>query len=223
MKEIIKVAIVDDSKVTLRNLAELIDYDKEIKISGTYSRARIFLDAMKRIDKSEYPDVVLTDIDMPDMNGVNMILVAKAQYPEIKFLILTVHDDESFLFDAIKVGASGYLLKDDKISILINQIKTLIRDGGAPMSPIIARKTLDLVQRIPESKGKVISHELPELTEREIEILKLMVAGHNYEQIATIIHVTKNTVKKHISNMYNKLHISSKAQAIKIANRNGLI
>ena len=167
------------------------------------------------------PDIVLMDIDMPDLDGIDTVAIAKAVYPQIKFLMLTVYDDEDLLFKAIKAGASGFLLKDEKIMVIEQHIHNLYKGIDAPMSPSIAQKALALINK---SQMKEIAKEeslFPqpvEVSTREIEVLQLLVDGYNYKDIADKLFISYNTVKKHVSNIYEKLHVTSKAQAIKVSN-----
>jgi len=219
----IHCVIVDDDLKTRQNLADLMSFDQEVTIDHTCNSAASFLSYMDSISEEKQPTLVLSDIDMPGMNGIEMVLLAKAKYPALKFLMLTVHDEDEYLFKAIKAGASGYLLKDDKVSKINQQIKALCYDDAVPISSIIAKKILGLIQKIPATLPKTTPESMFNLSEREVEILRALVDGHSYEKIAKLHFITKNTVKKHISNIYSKLHVSSKAHAIKIANNYGLI
>ena len=149
----------------------------------------------------------------------------KTLYPELRFLMLTVFDDEDKIFEAIKAGADGYVLKNEKVSLIIDSVIQLAEYGTAPISPRIARKTLDLLMNASIEKMEKDDKEEYDyaLSERETEILKLMTDGYSYKQTATKLFISSNTVKKHLANIYHKLHVTSKAQAIKIATRNKLI
>ncbi|MGB4929476.1 MAG: response regulator transcription factor, partial [Chitinophagales bacterium] len=139
-------------------------------------------------------------------------------YPEVKFIMLTVFDDDDKLFEAIKAGASGYFLKDEKITTILEGLKQAIYEEGAPMSPRIARKTLNLMVN-PLVNEKSVT-EPSDLSNREMEILKLLVQGSDYKAIAEKLFISPNTVRKHIANIYTKLQVSSKIQLVNLAAKN---
>ncbi len=216
----IPIAIVDDKSQNRASLCEQIKYSNDIEVLFTAANGIQFLERMKELVTTVFPLVVLMDIEMPEMDGIQTVQYAHALYPEIKFLMLTVFDDDDKIFEAIKAGACGYLLKDEKISVITDYIKQLVEIGGVPMSPRIARKAMDLLMKasIPEQVATAASGSLLyELSKRESEVLKLLVDGLDYRNIAEKLFLSSHTVRKHIANIYEKLHVSSKAQAIKIA------
>ena len=156
------------------------------------------------------------DVEMPVLNGIQTVSVAAGRYPATRFIMLTVFDDDDKIFEAIKAGACGYLLKDDSIQSIYQGIKEAVEIGGAPMSPGIARKVLALLSKATVEEKKTDEHPT-EISEREMEILKLQVNGLEYKAIAEQLFISPNTVRKHIDNIYQKLHINSKAQAIRLA------
>jgi|GEM_PF-18809 len=212
----IRVAIVDDNKATVQSLSEVLNYNPKTTVSFIARSGIEFLEKIKSIHPDQFPDVVIMDVNMPVMNGIEAVRQGKILYPEVKFLMLTVFDDEDTLFEAIRAGASGYLLKDERASVILSHIENLMEDGSSPMSPRIARKTLDLLA----ASGKPIAGkqivELKDLTAREKDVLYLLVDGLEYRDISERLHISPHTVRKHISNIYEKLHISSKAQAIRL-------
>jgi DNA-binding NarL/FixJ family response regulator len=221
----IPIAIVDDKSQNRISLCEQIKYSNEMEVLFTAANGLVFLEKMKEIATGVFPQVVLMDIEMPEMDGIQTVQYAHALYPDIKFLMLTVFDDDDKIFEAIKAGANGYLLKDEKISLITDYVKQLVEIGGVPMSPRIARKAMDLLMKasLPDqATTPVIDGPLYELSKRETEVLKLLVDGYEYRVIAEKIFLSTHTVRKHIANIYNKLHVSSKAQAIKIATMTGL-
>lgn len=222
MKQDLRIAIVDDNRDTLINLEELLSFDSDISEIITYNSGLDFIKKLKLQEKEFHPKVVLMDIDMPNMNGIQTVLISKAQFPHINFIMLSIHDDENFLFQAIKAGASGYLLKDEKLSTIITQIKLLQNEGGAPMSPIIAKRTMELIQKMSSPLNQKDENIKTNLSERELEVLKLLVNGSSYNNIAEQLFISINTVKKHIGSIYSKLHVTSKAQAIKMAHFYGI-
>ena len=221
----ISVGIVDDKSQNLSSFTERLNFSEDIAIDLTASSGNEFLDQLKKLPFRSHPFVVLMDIAMPGLDGIETVRTAKLLYPHVHFLMLTVFDDDDKLFEAIKAGADGYLLKNEKLSVIIDCIVQLSVTGSAPMSPRIARKTLDLLIKasLPGAENKSAEKTDYALSDRETEILKLTVDGYGYKMIAEKLFISNHTVRKHISNIYNKLHVSSKAQAIKIATNNKLI
>lgn len=223
----ITIAIVDDKSQNRISLAEKMRFSDGMETVFSASNGADFLDQVKSLTASQRPQVVLMDIEMPVMNGIEAVRIGKQLYPEIKFLMLTVFDDDDKIFEAIKSGADGYLLKDEKISLIIDCIQQLVEIGGAPMSPRIARKALDLLMHASVEKSQVrepsAKKELYSLSDRETEVLHLLIDGYTYRTIAEKLFLSTHTVRKHIANIYEKLHVTSKAQAIKIATNDKLI
>lgn len=221
----ISVGIVDDKSQNLHSFTERLNLSDDIAISFTASSGNEFLDQMKKLPFRSQPSVILMDIAMPGLDGIETVRTGKLLYPDIHFLMLTVFDDDDKIFEAIKAGADGYLLKNEKLAAIIDCIVQLAETGSAPMSPRIARKTLDLLLKatLPGAENKTAEKKDYALSDRETEILKLTVDGYGYKMIAERLFLSSHTVRKHIANIYNKLHVSSKAQAIKIATNNGLI
>lgn len=216
MNKMIKVAIVDDKQINRNSLAEKLKTKNNIKILFTAQNGEDFFEKMK--ESNELPDLVFMDIDMPVMNGIEAVNSAAEVYPNTKFLMLTVFDDDDKIFEAIKAGAVGYLLKDENPDRLINALYEVVEFGGAPMSPRIARKSLQMLSKVKIDDRKVQDSVL---SEREMEILKGLVDGKDYKQLATEINLSPNTVRTHITNIYKKLHVNNKTQAIKIAMKKG--
>jgi DNA-binding NarL/FixJ family response regulator len=216
--ERIRLSIVDDNFHTRQSIRELLGYSQGIEIVMLAESGKNFLGHLKDMPEAELPDIVLMDIDMPELDGIDTVAIAKSIYPQIKFLMLTVYDDEELLFKSIKAGASGFLLKDEKIAVIEQHLWNLHKGIDAPMSPSIAQKALMLINR---SRIDITSDENPvvpfEVSTREIEVLQLLVDGHNYKDIGDKLFISYNTVKKHVSNIYEKLHVTSKAQAIKVS------
>jgi DNA-binding NarL/FixJ family response regulator len=220
MMSSIRVAIVDDKRLLREALFNNISYYKEINIVLQACDGSNFLDSIKKLKDSERPQVVLMDIEMPVMDGIETVAIAKDLYPQMHFLMLTVFDDDDKLFEAIKAGASGYLLKDEKVSNIVKAIAEIVYEGGVPMSPCIARKALALLRNTPniaEPAKPEADEENHLLSAREMEILNRIVDGLNYQEIGERLFISPHTVRKHIANIYDKLHVSNKASAIKVA------
>lgn len=213
-----RIAIVDDNIVnrkTIRsNLASLQQFD----ISLEAINGEDFLNKLHLLGKEKFPQLVLMDIDMPVMNGIEAIAIGTYKYPDVKFLILSIFDDDEKIFEAIQAGASGYILKDEEPKFLAEAINNALEYNGVPMSPAIARKTLEWMKSIPiPNMEKPVHAEI--LSEREIEILRLMSEGINYKKIAERLFISPLTVRTHTSNIYEKLHVNSKIEAIQIAHK----
>jgi len=220
--EMILVAIVDDKVINRTYRKDELEYSGKIKIVFTAQNGKEFLEKMAESKKEELPQIVLMDIDMPEMNGIDTVKIAKTIYPETEFLMLTVFDEYDKIFEAIKAGASGYLLKDENTDSLINYIEQVKEFKTVPMSPTVARKALKLLsEEYKETKENLGQYY--HLTPRENEVLKGLVNGLDYKEIAEQLFVSPNTIRNQITSIYQKLHVSSKVDAVKIALKTGLI
>jgi DNA-binding NarL/FixJ family response regulator len=224
----LQIAIVDDMPNIRQMLRQKLAAQPDIKVLFTATNGKDFLEKMKAGDGGEMPDVVLMDLDMPELNGIETIAHASVVYPAVRFLVLTVFDDDEKIFDAIKVGAGGYLLKDDKLTDIVAALQELVEFGGVPMSPQVARKALRMLSQaqLPAVTNENVTPPKAsgfDLTKREIEILTLMVDGKDSNEIATSLFLSVHTVRKHIANIYNKLHVCSRVQAIKVAIKNNWV
>ncbi len=218
------IAIVDDKRSIRQALQERFENSDTYKVLFTAENGKDFLEKMMAARKSIMPDVVLMDIDMPIMTGIEAVAQAKEVYPQTKFLMLSIFDEDDKIFEAIKAGANGYLLKDEPLEKIKEAIRNLLDDNGAPMSPSIARKALDLLMNAKVEINKETSAEHYDLSEREKEVLKHLVNGLEYKEIAALINTSPNTVRNQITNIYKKLHVTSKAQAIrKVINKKWFI
>jgi len=214
----IKIALVDDHYHTRQSLNELLSFSQFCTVVQVCESGKQFLKLLKEQTPEQKPEIVLMDVDMPELDGIDTVAIAKTVYPEIKFLMLTVYDDEELLFRSIKAGASGFLLKDEKVNVIERHIRNLHEGIDAPMSPSIARKALSLIHRSDLKSNPREENVQPpfEVSSREIEVLQLLVDGYNYKDIGEKLFISYNTVKKHVANIYEKLHVTSKAQAIKV-------
>jgi DNA-binding NarL/FixJ family response regulator len=154
------------------------------------------------------PDIVITDLGLPGMKGNELIIRIKQKLPQQQFLVCTIHDDNESIFEALQSGASGYILKEP---VTVDEISKAIRDlymGGAPMSPFIARKVLTTFQK------PLVKNEQSLLSQREKQVLELLAKGLLYKEIAQQLGVTSETIKKHLKNIYQKLQVQNKIEAI---------
>lgn len=211
----IHVAIVDDKQPNRVSLSEKLSGVNNFNVTFMAANGEEFMEAMK-IQK-QLPDIVLMDIDMPVMNGIEAVSRASGLYPQTKFVMLTVFDDDDKIFEAIKAGAIGYLLKDESVRQIIEAIKQIIEFGGSPMSPRIARKALQLLMG---AKVEPRQKEETVLSAREMDILKGLVEGLDYKGVADKLFISPHTVRTHITKIYQKLHVSSKTQAVMVAVKN---
>lgn len=217
----IKIALVDDNPVNRNSFIQKIESFTEIDLCLVASGGHEFLEAMKGLPLQMLPRVVFMDIEMPGMNGIETIRLAKSVYDSVHFIVLTVFEDEENIFDAIHAGASGYLLKHESHQTLHHAIYEVLEYGGAPMSPAIARKTLKLLGQQIASNAKTDTTLMETLlSEREQQVLKHMVNGYDAKRIGELMQISTLTVRKHVSNIYEKLHVNSKAQAITMAHKN---
>lgn len=222
----LRIGITDDKAINRNNIAARIQQFDDLEICFSAVNGSDCLEQLKGLPLEKMPGIMFMDIEMPEMDGIQTISIARSLYPQIFFIVLTVFDDDDKIFEAIKAGAHGYLLKDENAIALHNAIITVAENGGAPMSPAIARKALQLLSQasvtIPEKK--TAEYDIGALlSEREKEILQHTVSGHDAKRIAEITGISVLTVRKHIANIYQKLHVSSKAQAMKIAYDRGLV
>lgn len=214
--ENIKLALVDDKPYNLQILHEKIDLKENCVVLFEAQNGRDFIQKLQ--NTSSLPDIVFMDIDMPEMNGIEAVKIAKQLFPTIHFVMITVFDDDEKVFDAIQSGASGYLLKDESASSIHRAIDDLMLYGGAPMSPQIARKAFQLIQQKNDPK-----QENHPLSAREMDILHAIAEGKNYIEIAEKLFISPHTVRKHMTNIYEKLHVHSKVAAVTMAMNKGWI
>jgi DNA-binding NarL/FixJ family response regulator len=215
-----RVAIADDKQINRTTVKEKITSFKEIELVLEAKNGHDFLEQLKHLPKEKHPQAVLMDLEMPVMDGIQTISIASAAYPDIKFIVLTVFEDNEKIFEAIRAGASGYLLKDDSAVNIIDAITNVVEYNGIPMSPAIARKTMELLKKAPAPvANEKVSFDY-QLSDREMEILKEMVTGKNYKAIGEKLFISPLTVRKHIANIYEKLHVNSRAQIINLAYKN---
>ena len=215
-----RIAIADDKQINRTTVKEKIISFKEIELVLEAKNGHDFLEQLKILPASKRPQVVLMDLEMPVMDGIQAIHIASSAYPDIKFIVLTVFEDNEKIFEAIKAGAGGYLLKDDSAVNIIDAITNVVEYNGIPMSPAIARKAMELLKQsaVPVSNESTTVDSA--LSDREMEILKEMVTGKNYKAIGERLFISPLTVRKHVANIYEKLHVNSRAQIINIAHKN---
>jgi DNA-binding NarL/FixJ family response regulator len=219
----VKVAFVDDNMVNRNTFARKIQNFDDLEIVFIAPNANVCLEQLKELSPEKMPQVLFVDLQMPNISGIQLIQIAKVLYPTLHFIVLTVFDDDERIFEAIKAGANGYLLKDDNAISLRNAITNSLEQGGAPMSPSIARKALDILSKASVTSVQSGNNESSLdslLSEREKEILQHTIKGYSPKQIADTLFISIYTVRKHIANIYEKLHVNSNTQVMNLAYKN---
>ena len=215
----IKLAIVDDNTFLARAIKEKLEDFEDLDIKYmVYNGSEL----LSKLEKNHNLDLVLMDIEMPVLDGIETVRIVKQKYPHIKVLMLTVFDNDENIFNAIQAGADGYLLKEIEAQKLYNAITETL-GGGAAMSPSIAVKTLKLL-RYPEKQESLSEQEEDILlSSREKEVLEQLAEGLSYTVIAKNLFLSPSTVRKHIENIYKKLQVHNKLEAVQKARRQSLI
>ena len=216
-----RLAIVEDNLLLRKNLIQRLSGYPDLEIVLVCSNGQQFVDALPQLLPSQMPDVVLMDVAMDVMNGIEATVIAKEKYPQLHILMLSVFDDDDRVFNAIRAGASGYLLKEETAASLVSAIQGAL-EGKAYMSPPIAKKTLEFVRQslnlLPANKAT--DKDLPSLSKRELEILQMLSQGHTYQHISANLFLSEYTVQTHVKNIYSKLHVKNKVAAIRVAMEN---
>jgi len=215
----IRIALVEDNYVNQRNFVQNIRLFPDLKLTILAASGEEYLDKIKSMPPNLLPAVVFMDIQMPGMNGIDTIRLAKAHSNAINYIVLTVFEDEDYIFEAIKAGAIGYLLKHANYLSIYDAITEVLEYGGAPMSPAIARKALRMLNK-PKLEASEHDKILSLLTDREREVLQNLVNGYDAKRMGEILDINTLTIRKHIANIYTKLHVNSKAQVISLAYQN---
>jgi DNA-binding NarL/FixJ family response regulator len=204
----IRITIFDDNKNIRESLSLLLQTVDDFEVAGSFSHV---LDCIDDIRQSR-PDVVLMDIEMPAMSGIEAVQLLKKEFPQIQVLMQTVFEDDDRVFDSICAGASGYILKNQLNTKLIDAIREL-QFGGSPMSPSIARKVLNKMQSV-SSLLKPEAAPDYHLTGREKEVLGCLVNGLSYKMIASNLNISYETVRSHVKKIYEKLHVASLTEVV---------
>jgi DNA-binding NarL/FixJ family response regulator len=209
----IRVMLVEDQRDVREGLSVLINGSSGFRCVGAF---RTMEEALRALS-NEVPDVVLTDIGLPGMSGVQGTTILKERHPDLPVVALTIYDDDEDVFDALCAGASGYLLKNTPPAKLLESLKE-VASGGAPMSPEIALRVIRLFREF-----RAPPRAAHRLTQQETELLKLIIDGHTYKTAATQLSISVSTVSFHLQNIYQKLQVHSKSEAVAKGLREGLI
>lgn len=204
MSHLIRVAIYEDNAGLRDILSSIIRESEDFELAGEFGHCLDVIQNTKAFD----PEVIIMDIDMPGRSGIEGVRELKSVYPKVEVIMNTVFDDDERIFNAIKAGATGYLLKKNSLATLLSSIKD-VKNGGAPISPSIARRVLQM----PLALGKE-SEATYNLSEREIEILKLLSKGLSYKMVAAELLISLDTVRTYVKRIYEKLHVHSVTEAV---------
>ncbi|MBL7913632.1 MAG: response regulator transcription factor [Bacteroidia bacterium] len=207
----IRVAIFDDNDMLRDSISLLIGDSDDLQLVGSFPNCKQLKDQISTTN----PHVVVMDIDMPGINGIEGVILIRKYFPDIHILMQTVFDDDDRIFSALKAGASGYILKNAGSAKLLDAIVE-VHNGGAPMSPSVAKKVLNQFQGVKPSSSDDYN-----LSAREREVLGLLVNGKSYKMIADELCISYDTVRAHMKKIYEKLHVSSMTEAVaKAINKN---
>lgn len=213
----IKVVIADDQAIVREGLKMVVNHMENINVIAVAPNGQEAVESCS----IHQPDIVLMDIQMPILNGVEATKQIKDKFPSIKVIILTTFNDDEYIFEALSFGASGYLLKDAGAEKIEEAIREAYQ-GGAVIQPIVAEKVIKKMQQI-KKEEKPTDERLRLLTKREVDILKLIGEGKNNDEIASELYITKGTTKNHISNLLTKLQLRDRTQLAIFALKNDLI
>jgi DNA-binding NarL/FixJ family response regulator len=213
--DLVSVAVIDDNALLRNSLIERLEHTGKIKVLLSAISGADILSKVAHLPVSSRPLLYLMDIEMDDLDGIEATTRLKKIQPDALVIMLTVFEDEDKILRAIQSGASGYLLKDEPTDTLLRAIDDVLA-GGSYMTPIIARKALNLLRSNTTEAEAQDADERP-LTTREREILELIVSGVSYPDIAEALFISHETVRKHVRNIYEKLHVHNKVDAMRIA------
>jgi DNA-binding NarL/FixJ family response regulator len=205
----IRIVIFDDNKDIRNSITLLLGTESLFEVAGSFRDAERCVEKIATIR----PDVILMDLEMPGIDGVEAIRLLKKEVPEAQILVQTVFEDDSRIYDSIIAGASGYILKNQLSTGLIDAIKD-VQSGGSPISPSVARRVLDLMQQGARLKARQKTTVEYHLTAREKEVLTCLVNGLSYKMIAADLHISYETVRSHMKNIYEKLHVASLTEVV---------
>jgi two-component system NarL family response regulator len=216
--ERIKVLIADDHRVVREGLMAILKTKEHIEVVG---EAQDGQDAIQKVRTLE-PDVILMDVSMPRMGGVEATRQIKREFPHIGIIALTMYDEQQYIFDLVRAGATGYLLKDTESSQIVEAIRAIHR-GESLIHPSVASKILAEFSLLAQKKGKKPSWEDHDLTEREVTVLRLVADGKTNKEIANNLDLSEKTVKNHVRNIFHKLQVYDRTQAAILGIRKGII
>jgi DNA-binding NarL/FixJ family response regulator len=208
----VRIIIFEDNTRLRQSLKILLDGIESYKVCGDFENC----DNAAAIVNQQEPDVIIMDIDMPHVNGIEGLRIIKEQRPQTYIIMHTVFEDDERLFQSLCAGANGYILKNSSFTNLLDAIENVLH-GGAPLSPLIAKKVLQSFQQTQQKNAQY------KLSERETEVLHYLVKGYSYKMIAGECHISLDTVRGHIRNIYSKLHVNCGREAVTKALRDNIL
>ncbi len=206
--DMIRLVVVDDHPVVRHGLVSMLHYEPDMQVVGEAGNGATAVAAILE----HKPDVVLLDLRLPQLSGIEVMKQVRAREPGVRFLVLTTYDTDEYIVPALNAGAQGYLLKDTTPDELTRAIRALAQ-GGAPLEPGVAAKLIESMSDKDED----------ELSGREMDVLRLLVAGASNKAIAAQLNLSENTVKSHTSHIFSKLHVQSRAEAVAVALERGIV
>lgn len=209
-----RVVVIEDERELRNGLQTLLNFTPDFTCVKSFGSMD---EALRNIESDNLPDLILTDIGLPRLNGIEGTRILRDKFPELPIVVLTVHGEDDKIFQALCAGANGYLLKNTSAAKIIEALKEVL-DGGAPMSPAVARQVVKLFRTFSPPE-----HADYSLTEQEKLILKMLVEGHHYKTAAYELDISTSTVSFHLKNIYSKLQVHSKSEAVVKALRENLV
>lgn len=218
-QEKVKILVVDDHAIVREGTARMLELTPEFQVVGQASSAREGMDMVRSLK----PEIVLMDIRMPGINGIEATRMIKNEFQDVEVIVLSMYDEEEYVVEAVKAGATGYLLKDSSQDDLVRAIR-IVHSGGSLIQPGLARKVLkEFAHLARETTGQPRFHTLRELSDREIEVLQYVAEGKSNKEIADQLVISEKTVKAHLRSIFRKLEVGDRAQAVAHAMRKGLV
>ncbi|WP_102026677.1 response regulator [Salirhabdus sp. Marseille-P4669] len=220
-----RIVLIDDHKLFREGIKRILDFEEDFEVVAEGDDGNQAIELVR----TYHPDVVLMDINMPTINGVEATKNLMMQFPDVKIIILSIHDDETYVTHALKTGAQGYLLKEMDTDELIDAIK-VVKNGGSYLHPKVTHNLVREYQRLANgtshiSGTKIVEYRKPLhlLTRRECEVLQLLVDGKSNRGIAEALYISEKTVKNHVSNILQKMNVNDRTQAVVLAIKNGWV
>lgn len=219
-EEKIKILLVDDHTLVREGFAKMLELEQDLIVAGQASNCE---EALKQAGTLN-PDIVLMDIRLPGKNGIETTKIIKERFPKVEVIILSMYDEDEYVFESIKAGASGYVLKDISKDELVRAIR-VVHSGESLIQPALAKKVLKEFAHL--AKGTQVQEQkhslIRELSDREVEVLKLVAEGNSNKEIADKLSISEKTVKAHLRSTFRKLEVSDRAQAVAYAMRKGIV
>jgi DNA-binding NarL/FixJ family response regulator len=218
--EQIKIMLVDDHNLVREGFSRMLELEEEFLVVGQAASADDALIKARQLR----PDIILMDIKLPGINGIEATRMIKAELPDTEVIVLSMYDEEEYVRESVKAGATGYVLKDISQDELIRNIK-VVHSGGSYIQPSLARKVLQDLASMGKVKGQASAREsaIKDLSEREVEVLQHVADGKSNKEVATALTISEKTVKAHLRSIFRKLEVGDRAQAVATAMRRGLV